>query len=98
MAAKYFLEIRNEDRARELVAFAYGDAAQINFIGRSEVAKLLGDSTGNNYSFRLLSVQYIGQDPESDEVVKLGSGVADTEGVAGMLKRKLVALKKSASQ
>jgi hypothetical protein len=98
MSGKYFLEIRDEDNARELLAFAYGDAAEINFIGRREIGKLVEKSAAGakgDHSFRLLEVKYIGQDIESDETVRLANIIADADTIAGALKRKLSLLKKS---
>jgi hypothetical protein len=94
---KYFLEVRDEERGRELLAFAYGDVTEINFLARRQVAELAGKS-GGSYSFRLLQVSYVGQDIESDDAVKLGAAIGDGETVAGALKAKLLKLKKSTAE
>lgn len=92
----YFLEIRDENNARELKAFAYGEASDIVTIGRRHVVALNG--AGGQYSFRLLGVQYIGQDTESDDAVRIGAAIADGDTISVLLKRKLAALKKASTE
>jgi hypothetical protein len=61
----YLIEIQN-DTKETTVAYAYGDLAEVNFIGRKRIPEVA--ASADNFTVRLVEVEAVGQPDEKREV------------------------------